>query len=94
MELGAYLHVCMTFLVCVLCQPVHLCIEPSLHGVDFFLEIILWRLVSVHFLLTFITRYRPRYVDASSEHVCIVTNGVQQPGSTLCPLSECSHKLF
>ena len=34
-----------TFLVCVLCQPVHSCIEPSLHGLDFFLEIFLWRLL-------------------------------------------------
>ena len=34
--------VCMALLVCVLCQPVHSCIEPSLHGLDlnlnFFLE--------------------------------------------------------
>ena len=36
--------VCMAFLVFVLCQPVHSCIEPSLHGLDFFLEIFLWRL--------------------------------------------------
>ena len=28
----------------VLCQPVRSCIEPSLHGLDFFLEIFLWRL--------------------------------------------------
>ena len=36
--------VCMARLVFVLCQPVHSCIEPSLHGLDFFLEIFLWRL--------------------------------------------------
>ena len=36
-------------LVFVLCQPVHSFIEPSLHGPDFFLEIFLWRLVSVLF---------------------------------------------
>ena len=37
--------VCMACLVFVLCQPynVHPCIELSLHGVDFFLEIF-WRL--------------------------------------------------
>ena len=29
----------MARLVFVLCQPVYSCIEPSLHGLDFFLEI-------------------------------------------------------
>ena len=29
----------------VLCQPVHSCIEPSLHELDWFFEIFLWRLV-------------------------------------------------
>ena len=28
----------------VLCQPMHSCIEPSLHQLDFYLEIFLWRL--------------------------------------------------
>ena len=36
---------CMARLVFVLCQPVHSCIEPSLHGLDFFLEIFLWSTV-------------------------------------------------
>ena len=36
---GVHITVCMVLLVFVLCQPVHSCIEPSLHGVDFFLEI-------------------------------------------------------
>ena len=34
----------MALFVCVLCQPVHSFIEPSLHGLDFVLEIFLWRL--------------------------------------------------
>ena len=57
---GVHITVCMALLVCVLCQPVHSCIEPSLHGVDFFLEIFLWRLVSVLFWLINVTRCRPR----------------------------------
>ena len=40
-----HITVCMALLVFVLCQPVHSCIEPSLHGLDFFLEIFLWRFV-------------------------------------------------
>ena len=41
---GVHVHitVCMALLVCVLCQPVHA--QPALHGLDFFLEIFLWRL--------------------------------------------------
>ena len=40
----------MALLVFALCQQVHSCIEPSLHGLDlFFFEIFLWRLVSVLF---------------------------------------------
>ena len=34
-----HITVCMALLVCVLCQPVHSCIETSLHQLDFFLEI-------------------------------------------------------
>ena len=42
------------------CQPVHSCIEPSLHQLDFFLEILLWRVVSVRFWWNqFVTWYRP-----------------------------------
>ena len=37
-------------------QIVHSCIEPSLHGLDFFLEIFLWRLVHI-FLAIFIYNY-------------------------------------
>ena len=36
---GVHITVCLALLVCVLCQPVHSCIERSLHGLDFFLEI-------------------------------------------------------
>ena len=35
------------FVVC--CQPVHSCIDSPLHGLDLFLEIFLWKLVSVLF---------------------------------------------
>ena len=45
---GVHITVCVALLVFVLCQPVHSCIEPSLHGVDFFLEIFLWRLLHLH----------------------------------------------
>ena len=40
---GVHIAVCMALLVCVhvLCQPVWSCIKPSLHGLDFFLEIFL-----------------------------------------------------
>ena len=33
------------FLAFVLCQPVHSCSEPSLHELNFFSQIFLWRLV-------------------------------------------------
>ena len=36
---GVHITVYMALFVCVLCQPVHSCIEPSLHQLDFFLEI-------------------------------------------------------
>ena len=36
MEL-VHITVCMALLVFVLCQPVHSCIVPSIHGLDFFL---------------------------------------------------------
>ena len=42
---GVHITVCMALLVFVLCQPVHSCIEPSLHGLDFFI----CRLVSALF---------------------------------------------
>ena len=34
---------CMALLVLGLCQQAHSCIKPSLHGLNFFLEIFLWR---------------------------------------------------
>ena len=37
---GVHITVCMTLLVCAL-DPVHSCIEASLHWLDFFLEIFL-----------------------------------------------------
>ena len=61
-------------LVCVLCQPVQSCIEPSLipyKGVEFFLEIFLWRLVSVLFFGH--GAAHALAVDASA-HVCALTN--------------------
>ena len=39
---GVHVHItvlCMAFLVCVFCQPVHSYIKTSLHQLDFFLEI-------------------------------------------------------
>ena len=42
-----YFTECMALLVYVLYQPVHLGIMLSLHQLDFFVEIFLWRLVSV-----------------------------------------------
>ena len=41
---GVHITVCVALLVCILCQPVHSLHEPSLHQLDFFLEIFLWRL--------------------------------------------------
>ena len=41
---GVHITVCAALLVCILCQPVHSLREPSLHQLDFFLEIFLWRL--------------------------------------------------
>ena len=32
---GVHITVCMALLIFVLCQPVHSCIEPSIHGLDF-----------------------------------------------------------
>ena len=57
---GVHITVCMARLVFVLCHPEHSCIEPSLHGLDFFLEIFLWRLLYsfVNRLLLFCTRQR------------------------------------
>ena len=46
---GVHITVCMALLVFVFCQPVHSCIEPSLHGLDFLFRNLLWRLVSVLF---------------------------------------------
>ena len=40
----ANITVYMAYLVFVLCQRVHSCIELSLYGIDFFVEIFLWRL--------------------------------------------------
>ena len=43
---GVHITVCMASLVFELCQPVHSCIEPSLHQLDFSLfRSLLWRLV-------------------------------------------------
>ena len=66
----------MALLVFVRCQPVHSCIEPSLHGLDFFLEIFLWRLDSAFFdtnLLTILLHGAAHVIpiDESSVHMCI-----------------------
>ena len=85
---GVHITVCMALLVCVLCQPVHSCIEPSLHGLDFFLEIFLWRLVSVLFdtcnNLIFVTHCRPRNCGWSARDVHW---RMASTTSTHCPLS-------
>ena len=73
-----HITVCMAILVCVLCQPVHSCIKTSLHQLDFFLKIFLWRLVSALFykinFFQIVTRCRPPghalAVDASFAHEC------------------------
>ena len=68
---GVHITVCMAQLVFVLCQPVHSC------GLDFFLEVFLWRLVSVLFWLCCTTHAIA--VDVSSLRTCALTNGIQQP---------------
>ena len=63
------------------------CIEPSLHKLDFFLEIFLWRLVSVLFFAFNLLcgAAHAHLVDESSLHMC--TNEWRPTASTLCPLS-------
>ena len=46
-----HITLCMVLLVYVLRQPVHSCIEPSLHQLDFFSEVFLWRLCFCSFLI-------------------------------------------
>ena len=77
-------------------------IEPSLHQLDFFLEMFLWRLVSVlFFLIKSYNKYFVKHashtlaVDASSLHVassllawCVILTDKWLPStSTLCLLS-------
>ena len=68
----------MALLVFVLCQPVHSCIEPSQHGLDFFLEIFLWRLVSV-FLIKYFNNLLCGTAHVIAVDARVLTNGVQQP---------------
>ena len=79
----------MALLVCVLCQPVHSCIEPSLHMLDFFLEIFYEGLFLFFFdknLLTIRYVVPPTIaVDASFSHVR--TDEWLPTASTLCTLS-------
>ena len=84
---GVHITVCMALLVCVLCQPVHSCIEPSLHGVDFFLEIFLWRFVSVLLIFNNLLCGTAHViaVDVLSAHACV--DKWCPTTSTLCPLS-------
>ena len=81
---------CMACLVFVLCQPVHSCIESFLHGLDFFLEIFLWRLVPV-FIIFLRGTAHVIAVDASSMHVsALIDTSEWRPTCsqyTLCPLS-------
>ena len=59
----------------VLCQPVHSCIEPSLHGLDFFLEIFLETCFCSFLIIIFSNLLCGTAhiiaVDASSAHMCI-----------------------
>ena len=56
----------------ILCQPVHSCIEPSLHGLELFLEIFLWR-----FVLFFFDKQLFCYVvPPTYPCMCALTNSV------------------
>ena len=68
-----HITVCMALLICVLCQPVHSCIEPSLHGVDFFLEIFLWRLCECNWTVPKVNRVKPNCA-ASMVHLTVVVH--------------------
>ena len=75
-----HITVCMAHLVCVLCQPVHSCIEPSLHQLDFILEIFLWRHVSVINFFQFITQCHSCTCDWCTILVCVhrwMTSNIQ-----------------
>ena len=80
---GVHVHitVCMALLVCVVYQPVHSCIETSLHQLDFFLEIFLWRLFSDKIIFFAICYVVPPTHLCGMRHprTCAQTNGIQQP---------------
>ena len=75
----------MALLVYVLCQPVHSCVEPSLHQLDFLLEIFFMETFFFDKNLNnFVTQAAHTLaVDALSLHMC--TNWLPT-ASTLCPL--------
>ena len=64
----------------------HSCIEPSLHGLDFFFEIFLWRFVSDKNLLTICYAVPCTHIIAM-HHPCICVDKWLPTASTLCPLS-------
>ena len=82
---GVHITVCVARLVFVLCQPMHSCIEPSLHGLDFFLEIFYGELFLFFFDNNLLLRGTAHIiaVDASSAHVSID----DWHHFMLCPLS-------
>ena len=73
------MHVCMDFLlVYFVSQCIHACIEPSLHGVNFFLEICLWSDLFLFLIKIFLrSAAHALTVDASSAHVCIMASNSQ-----------------
>ena len=80
-------------LVYVLCQPVHSCIEPSLHQLDF-IDSFLWRFVSIFFIEKYFNNLLCLLLThlqlmCHPSHVC--TDEWLPTASTLCPLSL-SHK--
>ena len=83
-----HITVCMALLVCVLFQPVHSCIEPSLHGLDLFLEIFLWRLNLFldTLIILLLGAAHVIAVDESSAHVMCIDEW-RPTTSILCPLS-------
>ena len=82
---GVHITVCVARLVFVLCQPEHSWIEPSLHGLDFLLEIFYGELFLFFFDNNLLLRGTAHViaVDASSAHV----SNWLMASFMLCPLS-------
>ena len=76
-----HITVCMALLGCVLCQPVHSCIETSLHQLDFFLEIFSWKLVSIqNQFLSICYAVLPTHLQLMHHpRTCALTNSIHQP---------------